>query len=547
MLTAEGKNAPAPWVAFTRAGCDVGNVSTANAILENTAIDIPTVFGPGSPEAAEVISNPAQAFADFVGIGVHCAAGSPLCSAAHNGRPDLLPDEPNGYTGFNGLFGHKVVAPQLSSSPLADLNGNVIHDATGHIGFPGFDGMSAAVSLAYTAAMQEHGIPVTFSYISDAHDKHDAPTGAYGPGQAGYIAALKAYDDAFAKFFDRLKAAGIDQSNTLFVVTADENDHFVGGAPSPSNCDGVNIPCTYSQIGELNGNLAGLLAVQKGITTPFNVHSDSAPTVYINGNPTRTDPTTRAFGRALSGLTALNPMTGATDQLTVAIADPVEMKLLHMITSDPARTPTLTYFANPDYFLFHGASNCTSPCITQQPGFAWNHGDVSPDIIVTWLGMVGPGINAAGEDATTWSDHTDIRPTILSLAGLQDDYVSDGRALVEHLDNGVLPAGVQKSGDNFVKLARVYKQLNAPVGQLGLDSLALSTKAIASNASGDSTYAQIESQLSAWTTQRDAIASQIRDQLNQAEFGGRKIDEQLAHRLLRQAQSLIDEVHAAVN
>jgi hypothetical protein len=53
------------------AGCDFGAVATANTILENTAIDIPTVFGANSPEAQEVASNPGQAFADFVGIGVH--------------------------------------------------------------------------------------------------------------------------------------------------------------------------------------------------------------------------------------------------------------------------------------------------------------------------------------------------------------------------------------------------------------------------------------------------------------------------------------------
>jgi len=41
MLTEQGKNAPAPWVAFTRAGCDVGMVATANAVLENTGPDVP--------------------------------------------------------------------------------------------------------------------------------------------------------------------------------------------------------------------------------------------------------------------------------------------------------------------------------------------------------------------------------------------------------------------------------------------------------------------------------------------------------------------------
>src|SRR5262249_39486199 len=90
MINELGKMAPAPWVPYTRAGCDVGVVAGANMILENTAIDVATVFGPNSPEAAEVKSNPGQAFADFVGIGVHCAAGSPLCGAANNGKADLL-------------------------------------------------------------------------------------------------------------------------------------------------------------------------------------------------------------------------------------------------------------------------------------------------------------------------------------------------------------------------------------------------------------------------------------------------------------------------
>src|SRR6266853_3383835 len=67
MLTADGMNAPAPWVPYTRAGCDVGQVATANTVLENIATDIPTVFGAGSPQAAEVTANPGQAFADFVG------------------------------------------------------------------------------------------------------------------------------------------------------------------------------------------------------------------------------------------------------------------------------------------------------------------------------------------------------------------------------------------------------------------------------------------------------------------------------------------------
>ena len=541
MLTADGKNAPAPWVPYTRAGCNFGSVATANTILENTAIDVPTVFGANSPQAQEAQSNPVKAQADFVGIGIHCAQGSSLCSSVNGGEPDLLPDEPNGYTGYTGLFGHRYVAPQISpSGPLTDLNGNVIQDPSGNIGFPGFDGMSAAVSLSYVAAMQEHGVPITYAYISDAHDAH--PNGpAYGPGQAGYVAALKSYDDAFGKFFTRLAKDGINQSNTLFVFTADEGDHFVGGPPSPANCDGVTTPCTYSQIGELNGNLTGLLATQQGITTPFKVHSDSAPNVYITGNPARDAAVSRTFERATGELTAVNPMTGNTDTLTRYLADPVEMKLLHMVTADPARTPTFTMFADPNYFLFAGAPNCNTPCVTQQPGFAWNHGDVNPDINTTWLGMVGPGIKNIGVDGSVWSDHTDIRPTMMTLLGLQDDYAHDGRALTEYMTGWAIPAAAKKSG-GFSKLAPVYKQIEATVGPFGLDTLAASTRALESgSATDDSTYTTLENELISLGNQRDTLAGHMNSLLEGAEFNNQPITQQQAKPLISQAEALLNQ------
>jgi hypothetical protein len=541
MLTAQGMNAPAPWVPYTRAGCNFGAVATANTVLENIATDIPTVFGANSPQAGEVKANPTLATADFVGVGIHCAFGDPLCAS---GVADKLPDEPGGYDNYLGLFGHKYVAPQISpDGPLTDLNGNVIKDAAGNPGFPGFDGMSASVSLAYVAAMQEHNVPVTYAYISDAHDAH--PNGpAYGPGQAGYVATLKAYDAAFGKFFERLANDGINQSNTLFVFTADEGDHFVGGAPSPANCDGVTVACTYNQIGELNGNLAGLLATQQNVTTPFKVHSDSAPTVYLTGNPARDATVTRAFERATSKLTTPNPITGNTDTLTQFLADPVEMKLLHMITADPARTPTFTLFADPNYFLFAGAPNCNSPCLTEQPGFAWNHGDVNPEITTTWLGMVGPGIEPVGIDTTTWSDHTDIRPTMMMLLGLKDDYSHDGRALTEDLSGWAIPSAVKKGG-GFATLAPVYKQIEATLGPFGLDTLAASTQALESgSAADDSTYTTTENELIALGDERDALAQQMIGLLEGAEFNDQPISQQQAHALDAQAQTILDQAHA---
>ncbi|HET7465235.1 MAG TPA: hypothetical protein VFL29_01100 [Candidatus Dormibacteraeota bacterium] len=550
MLTAGGKNAPAPWVPYTRAGCNVGQVATANTVLENVATDIPTVFGAGSPQAAEVTPDcftsgalPCQAFADFVGLGVHCAAGDSLCSTANGGEPDRLPDEPGGYNGFSALFGSKYVAPAINNgNPMTDLNGNTIRDEAGHTGFPGFDGMSAAVSLSYVAAMQEHGIPITYAYISDAHDKHlHGP--AYGPGQAGYVAALAAYNDAFGKFFTRLADDGINKSNTLFVFTADEGDHFAGGPASPAGCDGVTVACTYSKIGEVNTNMTGLLATQQGITTPFNVHSDDAPTVYITGNPARDAAVTRTFERASSQLTAVNPINGNTETITQFLADPVEENILHMVTSDPARTPTFTLFANPDYFLFHGGPSCptTNPCVVELPGFAWNHGDVQPEITTTWLGMVGPGVTNLGVDGSTWSDHTDLRPTIMALTGLHDDYSHDGRVLTEDLDGWARPAATRLNGA-FAKLAVIYKQIDASVGQFALSTLAASTQAIESgSASDDSRYVNLENQLISLNSQRNALAAQMISLLEAAEFNGQALTQQQVQPLVAQGQALLTQ------
>jgi hypothetical protein len=538
MLDAQGKNAPAPWVSYTRAGCNFGSVAAANTILENIGVDVPTVFGANSPEAAEVAANPTKATADFVGIGIHCAQGNAVCA---NGQADKLPDEPGGYTGYQGLFGHKFVAPVISpSGPLTDLNGNVIQDAAGNVGFPGFDSMTPAVSLSYVAAMQEHGVPVTYAYLSDAHDNHTTDT-AFGPGSAGYVAALKSYDVAFGQFFTRLAHDGINKSNTLFVFTADEGDHFVGSAPTPANCDGVTTPCSYNQIGEINVNATGLLATQQNITTPFTVHADSAPNFYLTGNPARDAAITRTFERGVASLTATNPITGKNEKLTNYLADPVEMKLLHMVTADPARTPTFTMFANPDYYLYTGAPNCNAACVAVEAAFAWNHGDVSPDINTTWLGMVGPGVQHLGVNKSIWADHTDTRPTMMELLGLKDDYQHDGRVLFELLTNKALPKEVREHLNYYENIARVYKQINAPVGVLGLTSLAISTQALESNAAGDSTYTKLETLLQGITTQRNLVAGKMISLLENAEFGDRGTSDTLVS---AQGQVLLDHAQA---
>jgi hypothetical protein len=540
MLTANGKNAPAPWVPYTRAGCNVGAVSTANIELENIEGDINNVFGPHSPEAMEAKTNPTKATADFEGIAIHCAAGDPVCSKAQGGEPDVLPQEPGGYHGFNALYGHHFVRPVISpGGPLVDLNGNVITDGQGNDGFPGFGGISAAQSLAYVAAMHEHGVPVTFAYISDAHDDHKREM-AFGPGQAGYVAQLAAYDRAWGEFFDRLKKDGIAPANTLFVITADEGDHFAGGPPSPAKCDGVHVPCTYAKIGEIDAEMVTLLDKQDPalVSHGFDIHFDMAPAFYVYGNPPTGDPLAREFERAAAQLTAVSPITGNTDRLTRYLADPVELKLLHMVTGDPLRTPTFVMFGNPDYYFRLCFPSNSCPEIVEDSGFAWNHGGVDPKINRTWLGLVGPGVRKAGIDDDTWSDHTDIRPTMLLLAGLTDDYSHDGRALAEDLSFGALPPALRSSDSAFTLLAYFYKQINAPVASLGLTTLTKSTTALAGD---DATYSRIEGQISALTRQRDALAAKMIQKLEGAEFKGQPIDISSALTLSLEAIELLGE------
>jgi len=566
MVTPTGQNAPAPWVPYTSAGCNFGAVATANTVLENTGTgasgDMTSVFGANSTQWNEARTDAASTDpkvkatpqADFVGFAVHCAVGATLCA---DGQNDNLPQEPGGYAGYKALFGAQALNPILAGgTTMNDLAGHPIVDPLGNPGFPGFDGMYASTSLAYVAAMQEHGVPVTYAYISDAHDNHGLAGNAhvaFGPGSAGYVAQLKSYDDAFAAFFQRLAGDGINKSNTLFVFTVDEGDHFAG--VQKTNCDGVTVPCQYDpgQVGEINANIDTLMLDQHSelpliighnpVTGApifsFTVHGDDAPTFYLSGNPDPASTPVRNFERATADLTALNPYTGNTDTLMKAMADREEMKALHMYTAgDPLRDPTFAYFADPNYFLTDFPASTCRTCIN--PLFAWNHGDIQPEIANTWLGFVGPGVQQNGIDGQVWSDHVDVAPTIYTLLGLTPNWQSDGRVLVQALDGSAVPQSLRSHRGAFVQLSDAYKQLNAPFGSFGMDTLTASTKAIQTGSeSSDSAYTAFDTQLAQLRGQRDALAAQISAVLNGAAFNGQTLDQHQAQSLIGQAQSLI--------
>jgi hypothetical protein len=181
------------------------------------------------------------------------------------------------------------------------------------------------------------------------------------------------------------------------------------------------------------------------------------------------------------------------------------------------------------------AGNTTScnenpPCLRVELGFAWNHGDFQEQITKTWLGIVGPRVFPEGVRGDFFSDHTDNRPTMLSLAGLKDDYQHDGRVLFEVLHDDALPSSAVANKEILIRLAHTYKEINAPRGTLGRKTLTgISTRALKGD---DATFVLLEAKIDDITTRRNAIAGQAMTILEAAEFGSQPVDETQAEQLI---------------
>ncbi|MDQ6851779.1 MAG: hypothetical protein M3070_17930 [Actinomycetota bacterium] len=608
---ATGRQTPAPWVPFTRAGCSAGDFSTANMVLENTKLDLSTVFGPSSPEVAQLQADPDPfkdpEVSDYVGVAVHCARGDAICANAQATKygqtsptpsavADRLPTEPRGYHGYQALFGARYVAPQLgagtaslsrngypvtdASGNLTDIDGNpIINSFAGTPGFPGFS-PTAAQSLGYLADMQESGIPVTYGYISDLHERKPATSGCttvtatgtgkpLGPGDSCYVSNARSYDEAFAKFFDRLHKDGITPANTEFVISAEENDQFAGAnvaratAPTPAGCDGVTTPCHYAagQVGELQANINGLLAGTPSSATAFDIEPQGA-SIYVHGRPAPDNAAVRQLERDTAAMTGNDPYTGVNGEKIVNYqAGALEQRLLHMRTPDPLRTPTYTVFPKPDYYF-----STSGPNVGTNSTFAYNHGYYSPNVDVTWSSLVGPGVARRGVDGPrpangnqphdpnstatvpqastvgTWVEETDLRPTLLYLTGLRDDYPTDGRVISQAL--GSAPRSLRHTR----LLAAAYQQLNSSVGTFATDTLIADSRALATGSSShDATYADVQSKLARLGDRRDALATQIKHTLARAAHGVTPSVKNLLSQLLRTVAILAAAHHLAVH
>jgi predicted transcriptional regulator len=114
----------------------------------------------------------------------------------------------------------------------------------------------------------------------------------------------------------------------------------------------------------------------------------------------------------------------------------------------------------------------------------------------------------------TWVEEADIRPTMLYLLGLTDDYLSDGHVITQALTT--VPPALAATAD----LAKGYDQVNSSVGPFATDTLIADSKALASGSSSDdSVYAAEQQTLHQLADDRDQAVAKIKQTLADAAAG----------------------------
>ncbi len=100
------------------------------------------------------------------------------------------------------------------------------------------------------------------------------------------------------------------------------------------------------------------------------------------------------------------------------------------------------------------------------------------------------------------------------------------------------------AASSTLQLDRVYKQLDADVGQFGLSTLSISTQAIESSSTNDSTYTSLENKLNSLGQTRNGYVGQMITIIENAEFNNQSISPSQAQHLIQQGQNLLQQVSA---
>ena len=127
---------------------------------------------------------------------------------------------------------------------------------------------------------------------------------------------------------------------------------------------------------------------------------------------------------------------------------------------------------------------------------------------------------------------------MMTLLGLKDDYVHDGRVLVEKLASHALPDALEDSREDYVELAQAFKNINATKGPVGRNSLVYANRSINGN---DKTYGKYLKKIGEITDERNELASEMIELLNGAAFEHQRIRGE-HFELVARARALVDKV-----
>ena len=377
---------PAPWVPFTRAGCTVGNFSTANMVLENTGRRRARPSSARTrPRRSSTAADPDNykdpETAEYVGVAMHCAKGAAICAARRRRRParrrSCRPSR-GGYHGYQALFGAKYIAPAIGGGPDHDaqrLPGHrrqrqprrprrATRSRSRLRGTPASPGSTRRRRRASPciADMQEAGIPVTYGYISDLHENkaghahrlhhdRDAATAGrpVGPGDSCYVDERAALRPGVREVLPAAADDGITPANTLFVISSEENDQFAGANVGRAiraharrlrrRHHAVQLPDGHDRraAGEHQGPA---LRPSDSATTQFDIEPQGA-SIYVQGNPAADNPAVRQLERDTAAMTnPHDPYSGVDNEKIVHYqAGALEQRVLHMQTDRPAALP----------------------------------------------------------------------------------------------------------------------------------------------------------------------------------------------------------------
>ena len=466
--------APAPWVPFTRAGCDVGEIATVNQELENTSPSTsPRCSAPtrrrrsSSPPTRTPSRTPRSPTTSAWPCTARRAARSaPAPRASSTGRPrrrtrpwrtccPMSPaatpaTRPSSVTGTSrrswargtANLTHDGYQVTNAAGNLVDLNGNQINGAflTNHPGFPGYGQHQrvAVPGLRGRHAGERRPGGATLHVRPARQRVHHRPDGpgqpcykapdALGSGSACYVAQAQYYNQAFGTFFKRLAADGITREEHAV------RGQLRRGRPRGGRQRRPGDPAHPGQLRRRHGHRQHG-DPGRGVHLPGRVVRRAGRERHRAAGRQRTTPPRSAW-RATRRRSSTSPATrgrirprcgpsSATSRISPRptripapprrsrnyLADPTEEAILHIVNADPARTPTLAMFAKPDYFLSTGPATCSGACVPQNTGFAWDHGDYAAEIDTNYAGFAGPGVTPPGSGRSVGRARADlVRP-----------------------------------------------------------------------------------------------------------------------------------------